>query len=334
MDSRLLGDNFKVSALSYGAMGLSEFYGPALPEADALAVLGRVVELGATMIDTADMYGRGQNEELIGRFLKSRRAGAETGELNIATKFGLERSVNDSYKRRINNSPEYIRRACEASLKRLGVERIDLYYAHRLDPAADLSETISTLAALVREGKIGHIGLCEVSAATLRAAQAIHPIAAVQSEYSLWTREPESSILPVCRELGVGFVAYSPLGRGFLSGRLKNVEELASNDFRRSNPRFQDDNLKRNLDLLPELEAVARELAATPAQTALAWLLGRDARLAAIPGTRNLTRLEENMGAAGLVLSDEQNSRLEKAFRPESILGERYTPEGMKGLGV
>lgn len=333
MLTRTLGNGFEVSPISYGAMGLSEFYGQAAPEAGSLALLEKAFDLGVRMIDTADMYGRGHNEELIGRFLTRDRGRLAEG-LKIATKFGLERAPDDPYKRRINNSPAYIRQACESSLRRLGLERIDLYYAHRLAPEADLSATMGTLNDLIREGKVAHIGLCEVSAATLKAAHQLCPVTVLQSEYSLWTREVEEKLLPLCRELNIGFVAYSPLGRGFLSGKYTSTDNLEATDFRRSNPRFQPGNLARNLALLPALQKVAEELGASPAQAALAWLLGRYEHLAAIPGTRHPQRLAENMAAAGLKLSPEQSRSLENTFQPEAVAGLRYTPEGMKGLNA
>jgi len=333
MFERFLGQNLSVSAISYGAMGLSEFYGAALPDEEALRVLERALELGVTMFDTADMYGLGHNEMLIGRFVKSHQADLAAGRIKIATKFGIER-YEGSYKRHINNSPQYIRRACENSLRRLGLDRIDLYYAHRIDAEADITETVGVLGELVREGKIAHIGLCEISAKTLAQAHQIHPVSAVQSEYSLWTRDMEAELLPLCRELGIGFVAYSPLGRGFLSGQYTSIANLADDDFRRSNPRFQDENLRRNLILVEEMKNLAAAHACTPAQLALAWLLSRYEKLAVIPGTRHLERLEENCAAAEIALSDYEITRLEGIFRPEAVYGQRYTPEGLKGVGA
>lgn len=327
------GQGFSVSPISYGAMGLSEFYGPALPDEDSLTVLERALELGVTMFDTADMYGLGHNEELIGQFLKNHRADQAAGRLKVATKFGIERQ-NGSYERRINNSPQYIRRSCERSLKRLGLECLDLYYVHRVDAAIDIAETVGLLSELVGEGKVAHLGLCEVSAKTLTQAHQIYPITAVQSEYSLWSRDVENGILPVCRELGIGFVAYSPLGRGFLSGQFDSVESLADNDFRRSNPRFQEHNLRYNLALLETLKLVAAEQGRSPAQIALAWLLAKYDKLAAIPGTRHLDRLAENCAAAEIVLSPANIAMLENTFIPEAVHGERYTAEGMKGVGA
>ena len=331
---RELGDDFIASAISFGAMGMSEFYGPAPAEEDSLKVLDRALELGVTMIDTADMYGRGHNERLIARFLARRSAERKNGRILIASKFGIDRDPTDSYKRSINNSPEYIRAACEASLQRLGVERIDLYYAHRINPQTDIAQTMEVMAELKAEGKIAHIGLCEVSIATLERAHAVHPVAALQTEYSLWTREVEKEILPLCRKLGIGFVAYSPLGRGFLTGKYASTNSLAAGDFRLSNPRFQGENLKRNAALLPILQEMAASHGCTPAQLALAWLLQRYERLIAIPGTRSVSRLEENCAAAAISLDDRENRMLDLVFSPGAVHGERYPEEGMKGANA
>lgn len=331
LSERQLGDRLAASAVSFGAMGMSEFYGTPPDDDASLAVLNRAQELGVTMFDTADMYGRGHNERLIAKFLALHPQERANGQIRIATKFGIDRDPADSYKRSINNSQAYIRSACEDSLKRLGVERIDLYYAHRINPAVDIAETMGTLADLKRQGKIAHIGLCEVSAATLEKAHAAHPVAVLQSEYSLWTREVEDAILPACRRLGIGFVAYSPLGRGFLTGKYTSTKDLDASDFRLSNPRFQNDNLRKNAELLATLQAVARRYACTPAQAALAWLLSRDERLVVIPGTRSLARVEENCRAAWVALKKDDIALLDATFTPGAIYGERYTPEGMKG---
>ena len=330
---RGLSDGLTVSAISFGAMGMSEFYGPAPSDEDSLLVLDRALELGVTMIDTADMYGRGHNERLIAEFLARHPAERKSGRIQIATKFGIDRDPNDSYKRSINNSPEYIRAACDASLRRLGIERIDLYYAHRLDPATDVTETMGVLADLKEQGKIAHIGLCEVSPATLEKAHATHPVAALQSEYSLWTRDLEREMLPACRRLGIGIVAYSPLGRGFLTGKV-SMDNLTVGDFRLSNPRFQGENLERNEALLPVLQEIAARYGRTPAQVALAWLLGRYEHLAVIPGTRSIARLEENCAAAGIRLEPEDTQKLDAVFAPGVTHGERYSVEGMKGANV
>ena len=330
---RRLGDGLAVSAMSFGAMGMSEFYGPAPSIEDSLKVLNRALELGVTMIDTADMYGRGHNEQLISRFLALHPAEYKSGRIQIATKFGIDRDPVDIYKRSINNSPEYIQAACEASLRRLGIERIDLYYAHRIAPQSDIAATVGAMADLKTQGKIAHIGLCEVSPATLEKAHAIHPITALQSEYSLWTREVEREILPICRRLGVGFVAYSPLGRGFLTGKVA-MDSLAEGDFRRSNPRFQGENLERNAALLPTLRAIAAGDGHTPAQIALAWLLRRYEHLAVIPGTRSIPRLEENCSAIEVRLHPDDIRKLDAAFTADAVHGERYTQEGMKGANA
>ena len=333
MFERYLGQGFSASPISYGAMGLSEFYGAVPSDKNSLAVLENALDLGITMIDTADMYGLGHNEKLLGRFLKIHKADQAAGRIKVATKFGIERH-NGSYDRRINNSPGYIRQACEGSLNRLGLERLDLYYIHRVDAASDITETMKVMSDLIREGKIAHIGLCEVSAPTLAAAHQVHPITAVQSEYSLWSRDVENDILPLCRELGIGFVAYSPLGRGFLSGKLDSIDTLDDNDFRRSNPRFQGDNFRRNLVTLEKLKRLAAQRGHTPAQIALSWLLSKYENLAAIPGTRTIGRLEENCASAEISLSTDEAAMLDNAFKPKAVYGERYTSEGMKGVGA
>lgn len=331
MKSRNLGDGLTVSAISYGAMGLSEFYGERPSDSSSLTLLDAALEQGVSMIDTADMYGRGHNEQLIGRFIANHRTDHAAGRIQIATKFGIDRDPNDPYRRTINNHPDYIRKACDQSLSRLGVERIDLYYAHRIDSSADIAETLGVLSDLKRAGKIAHIGLCEVSAETIRKAQRLCPIAAVQSEYSLWTRDMEQTVLPTCRELGIGFVAYSPLGRGFLAGQSPSP---GKSDFRLSNPRFQGDNYQHNLSLLPALRQIADNHGQSLAQTALAWLLAQEKNLAAIPGSRSINRIKENCAAANLELSPEEIAFLKSVFAADAIMGERYTPEGMKGLNA
>lgn len=335
MPERRLGDGFLASAVSFGAMGMSEFYGTPPSDGDSLAVLERALELGVTMFDTADMYGRGHNERLIGKLLARHRTEHMAGKYRIASKFGIDRSNDDPYKRGINNDPTYIRRSCEASLQRLGMDCIDLYYAHRINPATDIAETMGALSELVGEGKIAHIGLSEVSPVTLRKAHAVHPVAAVQSEYSLWTRDAETSVLPVCRELDIGFVAYSPLGRGFLTGKYETRDAFETGDFRlNNNPRFEEENFRRNLSLLPELRRLADEIGCTPAQLALAWLLAKEEWLAVIPGTRNISRLEENCAASAVSLSPDQVARLDALFSPGVAHGERYSREGMKGVNA
>lgn len=327
MRQRMLGPDLSVSAIGLGCMGMSEFYGPR-DDTESLAVLRRAVELGIDFLDTADMYGPHHNEELIGRFL------AESGaSVKIATKFGIVRRPGE-YARTIDNSADYMRRACEGSLKRLGVERIDLYYVHRIDRERPIEETMEGLAALNREGKIGHIGLCEVSTETLRRAHAVHPVTAVQTEYSLWTRDVETEILPTCRELGIGFVAYSPLGRGFLTGRFQAGAQFEDGDFRASLPRFTLDNARANAALVDVVRGIAAKKGCTPAQVALAWLLDKGDDIVPIPGTKRIKYLEENAAAASLRLSANESALLEQALSRLPVAGERYTAEGMKGVNA
>ncbi|MFV0475938.1 MAG: aldo/keto reductase [Pikeienuella sp.] len=322
--SKLGRDGPELPVLGLGCMGMSEFYG-ATDDAQSLKVLRRAVDLGVAMFDTADMYGDGRNEELLARLL------AEVGERAfIATKFGIRKQPG-GYARSIDNSPAYIRSACEASLRRLGRERIDLYYLHRAEPNRPIEEAMETLAALKREGKIAHIGLSEISEETLRRAQAVHPVAAVQSEYSLTTRDMEAAILPACRALGVAFVAYSPLGRGLLSGALDR-RALAADDFRHHAPRFAEDALDANLARLERLRAIAAAHEATPSQVALAWALAQG--VFAIPGTKRLSYLEENIAAARLRLTPEDMASLDAEYAQGSFEGARYTAEGMKGVNV
>lgn len=325
MPQRSLGKHGPlVSALGLGCMGMSEFYGPT-DDAESLRVLHRAADLGVTLFDTADIYGFGRNEELLGRFLKE-----TPHRVHIASKGGIVRREN-SYERRIDNSPAYLRQAVEDSLGRLGVERIDLYYIHRNEAGRAIEEVIDTLAALARAGKIGHIGLSEVSVATLRRAAALHPIAAVQSEYSLWSREPEDGMLAACAELGTAFVPYSPLGRGFLSGQFDSSDDLPDGDFRKGNPRFQADSLARNRAALAGFQKLAARLGCTPAQLALAWVLAQGDHLIPIPGTKRLAYLEQNLGALAIPLDAttlaEINTLLPRGF----AAGARYTPEGFKG---
>lgn len=320
----LSADGPELPAVGLGCMGMSEFYGET-DDAQSLAVLARAHELGVRMFDTADMYGNGHNEELLARFLK------EGGrDAFIATKFGIRKAAG-VYARGIDNSPDYIREACDASLRRLGIERIDLYYVHRAEAGRPIDETMGVLADLVRAGKIARIGLSEVSAETLRRAHAVHPVAAVQSEYSLTTRDMEADVLPTCRELGIAFIAYSPLGRGLLSGTMKRVD-LAEDDFRRNAPRFVGDALEANLARLDTLRAIADQREATPSQIALAWVLYKG--VFAIPGTKRMSYLEQNIAAASLRLSADEVAKLDDAYAPGSFTGERYTAEGMKGVNA
>ncbi|WP_448190521.1 aldo/keto reductase [Azospirillum sp. sgz301742] len=336
MERRTLGmaggtAGLEVSALGLGCMGMSEFYGPR-DDAESLATLEAAVEEhGITLLDTADMYGLGHNEELLGRFLKGRR-----GRVQVATKFGIRRTGSDEkgYVRVVDSSPAYLREAVEGSLRRLGVEVIDLYYAHRLNPATPVEETVGAMAELVRQGKVRHLGLSEVRGETLRRAQAMHPIAAVQSEYSLWTRDVEADVLPVCRELGVGFVAYSPLGRGFLTGTVAGTDELEADDFRRLSPRFQPGALEENRRLADALAEVARAVGCTPAQLSLAWVLSRGKDIVPIPGTKRRKYLAENAAAASLSVSAEVLARLDALFPPGAAAGERYPEAGMKTVNI
>jgi len=310
----------RVSILGLGCMGMSENYGPS-DDTDNNALLARAVDRGITFLDTADSYGPHHNEELIGRFTASRR---ET--LVVATKVGFVRS-DDPAAPAIDNSPEYLRRSCEGSLRRLKTEALDLYYVHRIDPARPIEETVGTMADLVRQGKIKAIGLSEVSASTLRRAAAIHPIAAVQSEYSLWARDAEREVLPACHELGVAFVAFAPLGRGFLTGALKDASVLAADDYRRQLPRFQGEAAAHNAALVERLAAIARPLGCTPAQLALAWLLAQG--VVPIPGTRRLARLDENLAAAEILLEPAVRSAIDAVFPLGAAAGARYDTAGM-----
>ncbi len=326
MEQRILGaSGIAVSALGLGCMGMSEFYG-ATDEAQSRETLAAALDAGVTLFDTADAYGFGANEELLGRFLKG-----SGGRARVATKAGLVRAAG-AYARRVDNSPAYLRSACEASLARLGVDTIDLYYLHRLNLETPLEESLGALAELVRQGKVRAIGLSEVSPATLRRAAAIHPIAAVQSEYSLWTREPEQGVLQACREVGAAFVPYSPLGRGFLTGTLARPGALQAQDFRRQNPRFSEDNMARNQAIADTVRAIALEKGCTPAQLALAWLLAQGEDIIPIPGTKRVGYLRENLGALALRLDAAALRRIGAALPPGMAAGARYTEEGMKGL--
>ena len=316
MQTRKLAQ-LEVSALGLGCMGMSEFYGTA-DEGEAIATIHRAVELGVTFLDTADMYGPFTNEQLVGRAIADRR-----DQVVLATKFGNERNPDGSWIG-INGSPDYVRRACDASLERLGVDHIDLYYQHRVDLDTPIEETVGAMKELVAAGKVKHLGLSEAAPATIRRANAVHPITALQTEYSLWERDPEDELLPTVRELGIGFVAYSPLGRGFLSGQIKSLDDLAEDDFRRRGPRFQGENFQRNLDLVEQVQEIASAKGVTPSQLALAWVLAQGDDIVPIPGTKRVRYLEENAGAAGLSLTAEDLARLEEAFPKGATAGDRY----------
>ncbi len=326
MEQRRLGrQGLSVSALGLGCMGMSDFYGPS-DEAEAVATIHRALELGVTFLDPADRYGPFKNEELVGRAIRDRR-----DRVVVATKFGNERRADGTFVG-INGKPGYVRSACDASLRRLGVDVIDLYYQHRVDPTVPIEDTVGAMAELVRAGKVRWLGLSEAAPATIRRAHAVHPISALQTEYSLWSRDPEDEILPTVRALGVGFVAYSPLGRGFLSGRFRSPDDLPEGDWRRQNPRFQGENFARNLRLVERIRAIAAEKGVTPSQLAIAWVLSRGDDVVPIPGTRTRARLEENAAAAAIRLSRDELARID-AIAPKGVAaGERYPAAGMASV--
>lgn len=326
MHTRELGKSgLRVSAVGLGCMGMSDFYGPS-DEAKSIETLRHALDTGVRFWDTADMYGVGHNEELVGRGLKGRRE-----EVVLATKFGVVRGSDGAFLG-VDGSPDYVRKACDASLKRLGTDYIDLYYQHRVDPKVPIEETVGAMAELVAQGKVRHIGLSEAAANTLRRASKIHRIAALQTEYSLWTRDLEDEILPACRELGIGLVAYSPLGRGFLSGKIRSVDDLDPSDWRRQNPRFQGENLEKNLRLADRIREIAERKGCTPAQLALAWVLAQGRDVVPIPGTRSPRRLDENAASTGVQLSADDLAEIRESLPAEMVAGLRYPEASMAAV--
>ena len=329
MQHRKLGtQGLDTSAMGLGCMGMSDFYGDRSDQGESVATIHRALELGVNFLDTADMYGPHTNEQLVGKAIKGKR-----GQFVIATKFGIVRDANDPLKRGINGRPEYVRACVEGSLKRLGIDTIDLYYQHRVDTNTPIEDTVGEMAKLVHEGKIKYIGLSEAGPETLRRACAVHPISALQTEYSLWSREPEDEIIPTCRSLGIGFVPYSPLGRGFLTGAYKSIEDFRSDDFRRSSPRFQGANFEKNLELVRHIQALAAEKGCTPSQLALAWVMAQGNDMVPIPGTKRREFLEENIGAINVTLTRQDLARIDEIAPKGAAAGERYGAEAMKVLG-